>query len=560
MIRKIAEFMLLVANCKQKGFIDCVKENVKMKEQCENRNMGNCKEGNSNNSDDTKGVLKENVKWQNKSNTNSSTKCDLHDSVYLFCLDCRNIVCGQCENIHSSHTMVKVSDASRATKLKLKAEIPALKNLIRFANLVIKDLNSYLEKLEALLAEIISDIIARSANLPEGGDILTTTLISDIQEVHNGETNRIKNKISEFDQFVSSAKTAVINCDNLANAIDDSYVIVKGNAELANASHIKGSLPMCLLERSIYILTPVPEPKGGETLPPEQMLGEFTVANVPWRIEVKRIASLRPEAVASSRFVTTMCSAGDEHAWVCWQWGPKVHMVDKEGNVKQTIDAGCKVDDICTNNGSLVLTSHEAKCIKIYETTSFELIKTIEIEKVPRGTYFASDNELVVCCVQNLHHRNGDVSAVAKVNTQTSEAKELPCGEHLIQPWRVAVNVNGDICVSDRNKGCVLILDSEGKVKTSYSGPETTTRHPFAPHAVCCDKFGQIFVVDYTNHTVHVLDPLGRFRGFLIMDTELEKRAIFMGTSSPFSITMDTAGDVWVGNKFGYLTILKYLI
>jgi len=532
-----------------------------MKEQSDMRIVG-CGEGKGNSStmDVPKGVLKENLKWQNKSNSNSSVKCELHDNVLLYCTNCRAIVCGQCENMHTSHTLVKLSEASKSNKLKLKAEIPTLKSFIKYANLVIKDLNTYLDKLEALLAEITSDIITRSATLPEGSDLLTSTMMSDILEEHNKETNRIKNKISEFDLFVSSAKSCVINSDNLGNAVDDSYVIIKGNAELVNIAHVKSSLPLCLLERCIYILTPVPESKGDQPLSPEQMLGDFTVARVPWRIEVKRTASIRPEAVASSRFVTTMCPAGDEHVWACWQWGPKVHMVDKDGNVKKTVDAGCKVDDICTNNGSLVVTSHEARCVKIFETNNFELVKTIDIEKVPRGTYFSSDKELVVCCVTNLHHRNGDVSNVLKVNTQTSESKELPCSEHLIQPWRVAVNVNGDICVSDRNKGCILVLDNEGIVKATYSGPDTDTRHPFAPHAVCCDRFGQIFVVDYTNHTVHVLDPLGRFRGFLIMDTELEKRAIFMGTSSPFSITMDSVGDVWVGNKFGYLTILKYLM
>lgn len=496
--------------------------------------------------------------WRNKTNSNTLTKCELHNNTLLYCTDCRDIVCGQCEQIHVSHTMMKLNEASKINRTKLNSELTNTKNLIRYANIVLKDLHTYLEKLAVLLAEITAEILKRAESLPEGTDVLPETLLNDVQAEHDSESNRIRDKIVEFENFIASAKTIAINCENLCSAVDDKYILIKGNAELISASDLQKSLPLCPKEKCIYVLSPIPVTSESQKLSPEEMLGDFTRVSVPWRIEVKRIGSLRPEAVASSRFVTTMCPESDDQVWVCWQWGPKIHLVNKEGHVDKTIDVGCKVDDICRGNGNLVVSSHEAKCIKIFDS-NYELVKTINTEKVPRGVYVKSDSELILCCVQNLHHRNGDQSSLMRVDTSESTITDLGCTEHLIQPWRVAVNINGDICVSDRNKGTVMIFDNDGNLKATYSGPDSSTRHAFAPHAICCDKFGQIFTVDYTNHTVHVLDPLGRFRGFLIMDTELEKRAIFMGTSSPFSITIDRSGDVWVGNKFGYLTILKYL-
>lgn len=531
-----------------------------MKEQSENRTDNSVNGINEENT--SRSVLKERQNVQNQLNSSAHTKCGLHiNNVLFFCSDCNDVVCEQCENVHSSHATKKLSEASKLTKTSLNSELSKVKGFIRYAQLVIKDLNSYIEKLAVHLAEVTAEILERAEKLPEGSNLLTETLISDIQSEHDSETNRIRDKIGEFDDFVASAKTVAVNCENLCSAADDTYVVTKGKSEIANISGLLKSLPVCPPEKCIYILSPVPASKEGETLSPEVLLGEFSKVMVPWRIEVKRIASIRPEAVASSRFVTTMCpDSHGENVWVSWQWGPLVHLVDKEGNVLKTVDAGCKVDDICTNNGNLVISSHEAKCIK-FLNSNFEVVKTIETEKVPRGVYFTSDTELVVCCVKNLHHRNGDISSIVKLRADTGDLKDMDCSEYLVQPWRVAVNhINGDICVSDRNKGAILIFDNEGVLKATYSGPDTSTRHPLAPHAVCCDRFGQIFAVDYTNHTVHVLDPLGRFRGFLIMDTELEKRAIFMGTSSPFSLTIDSVGDVWVGNKFGYLTILKYLI
>lgn len=499
----------------------------------------------------------ESENWQSKSNSNSSTKCELHDNVLLYCTNCCDVICGHCEIIHLSHTMMKLNEASKINRTKLTSAVSKVKSLIRYASHVLKDFHSYLEKLAVHFAEITAEILERAGNLPEGTELLTETLLNEIQTEHDSESNRIRDKIAEFDNFIASAKTLAVNCENLYSAADDKYIIIKGNAELLNADNLIATLPVCPLERCIYVVSPVPE-KEDEALTPEEILGDFTKVLVPWRIEVKRIGSLRPEAVASSRFVTTMCPESDDKVWVSWQWGPKIHLVDKEGKVEKTLDVGCKVDDICRNNGNLVVSSHEKKCIKIFDS-NHELLKTFEMEKVPRGVFFSSQNELVLCCVENLHHRNGDKSSLLKVGIDNSEMKDLDCSEHLIQPWRICVNINGDICVSDRNKGAVMIFDNDGNLKATYSGPDSSTRHPFAPHAICCDQFGQIFTVDYTNHTVHVLDPLGRFRGFLIMDTELEKRAIFMGTSSPFSITIDRSGDVWVGNKFGYLTILKYL-
>ncbi|XP_045174721.2 uncharacterized protein LOC123536016 [Mercenaria mercenaria] len=505
-----------------------------------------------------KGVENGSEIWRNNTNSNTLTKCELHNNTLLYCSECCDIVCGQCEQVHSSHTMIKLNEASKQSKTKLGTELTNVKNLIRYANHVLKDLHLYLEKLAVLLAEITTEILKRAESLPEGTELLTETILTDVQNEHDLQSNRIRDKIVEFENFIASAKTIAVNCENLCSAADDKYILIKGNTELLSASDLINSLPMCPKEKCIYVLSPVAPVKDDQKLTPEETLGDFTKVSVPWRIEVKRIGSLRPEAVASSRFVTTMCPESDDQVWVCWQWGPKIHLVNKEGNVEKTIDVGCKVDDMCRSNGNLVVSSHEKKCIKIFDS-NHEVVKTINTEKVPRGVYLKSNNELVLCCVQNLHHRNGDQSSLLKLGVEDGSITDFGCTEHLIQPWRVAVNINGDMCVSDRNKGAVIVFDKEGNLKATYSGPDNTTRHPFAPHAICCDQFGQIFVVDYTNHTVHVLDPLGRFRGFLIMDTELEKRAIFMGTSSPFSITIDRSGDVWVGNKFGYLTILKYL-
>lgn len=513
----------------------------------------------SNQQNNKLGVLKDSTSNVNRIKSFRNLTCEQHEGSEMFCADCHEFACGQCNNSHNTHQVMKLTEASAYFRKQLTAGSLRVRTLIRYANIVVNDLNSNIEKLSANLSEIVTDINQRAEALPPGGEVALEALLADVAQEQTTETERLCAKIAEFEEFITKAKRVAATLDSLTNASDD-QILSKIDLVLSSFTNIENALPASPVERALHILTVPQEPTEGHTLSPEEILGEFCKANVPWRIEVKRTGSFRPEAVGSTRFVTTMCAAQDEMVWVVWQWGPQVHLVDKEGNVKQTFNAGVKVDDICTDrDGNLVVSCHEAKCIKVLDSNHQEK-KTIQMDKVPRGIFTNAKNETIACCVQNLHHRNGDISNVVKIKPDYETKKELSFGDRLIQPWRVAINMNGDICVSDRNKGCVEIFDSDGNFKASYSGPDMSTRHAFAPHGISCDKYGQIFVVDYTNHTVHVLDPLGRFRGFLIMDTELEKRAIFMGTSSPFSIAIDTAGDVWVGNKFGYLTVLKYFV
>ena len=460
--------------------------------------------------------------------------------------------CTNCGNKGSE--CLQQTGMDRRKKLKLQVKIT--RDYIRYMHHIHRDISSYLNKMASNLAEITAEILEKMKYLPKGIEVIAEAMINDIQNEHESESNRLKNKLQEFESCIKSAKSVVLAAEDLVLA-DDAEFDKKSDCLRTCLKDVENNLPVCPNERFIYFLS---EPKQIETASVEERLGFFEKTGIPWRIEVKRIGSFRPDAVASSRFITSMCSAGHDEAWVVWQWGPNIYRISKGGCVTKTVNAGCKVDDICIDwDGNLVISSHDARCIKILDT-DFHVKHTISLDKVPRGVEFLSKDEMVVCLVQNMHYKNGDKSSVMRLRPDINSQTQVCNSDHLIQPWRIAVNINGDICVSDRNKGSVMIFDSEGNLKCSYTGPDMSLRHAFSPHGICCDEYGQIFAVDYSNHTVHVLDPLGRFRGFLIMDQELEKLAIFMGTSSPFSIAIDQGGDVWVGNKFGFVTVLKYNI
>ncbi|KAL3873039.1 hypothetical protein ACJMK2_036201 [Sinanodonta woodiana] len=430
-------------------------------------------------------------------------------------------------------------------KQDLQSEIEVAKRYVQYLNYIHRDLTSYLDKTEINIAQIKQEIESQA-------ELLDSTE-RDIDEERKRETNRINERILAVENALKKINDEVDIVTNTLESLNSTTVIDEAPALLKKLRNIVNLLPLLPSDRYIYTLLPTWRSAAEN----ERI---FDSVHVPWRVEVKRIASFKPKECASDRFVTSLCPVSESEAWVVWHWGPQIHLVNKDGELKKTVDTGCKVDDISVDfDGNLVLSCFETKCLKRLDE-NYEVKQVIQLELVPRGFRFTSLDEIVVCCVQNIHHRNGDTCSLLKINAENDNVvSEIGDPTQFIQPWRIAININGDICVSDRNKGTVSIFDPRGKLKTTYCGPKDGTRHAFAPHALCCDSFGQIFVVDYSNHTVHVLDPLGRFRGFMIMDTELEKRAIFMGTSSPFSIGIDKMGHLWVGNKYGYITILKYV-
>ncbi|KAK3591310.1 hypothetical protein CHS0354_004363 [Potamilus streckersoni] len=439
------------------------------------------------------------------------------------------------------------SDEVVAEKYKqdLQSEIEVTKCYVQYLNYIHRDLTSYLDQTEINILQLKHEI--------ESQTVLRDTIERDIEEERTRETDRVNERILAVDNALKKVNDEVDLVVNTLASLNSTNVIEEAPALFKKLRDIVYLLPLIPTDRYIYKLSPTPKsPTDDER--------SFDKIHVPSRVKVKRIASFKPKECASARFVTSLCPVSESEAWVVWQCGPQIHMVDKDGQLKKTVDTGCKVDDISVDfDGNLVLSCYETKYLKRLNE-NYEVKQIIQLEFIPRGFRFTSWDEIVVCCVQNIHHQNGDICRLVKINVENDRVvSEFGDPTHFIQPWRIAVNINGDICVSDRNKGTVSIFDPRGKLKATYCGPADNTRHAFAPHALCCDSFGQIFIVDYSNHTVHVLDPLGRFRGFMIMDTELEKRAIFMGTSSPFSIGIDKMGDLWVGNKYGYITVLRYV-
>ena len=139
------------------------------------------------------------------------------------------------------------------------------------------------------------------------------------------------------------------------------------------------------------------------------------------------------------------------------------------------------------------------------------------------------------------------VSSVEKSNDQTNLFG---------YPFRIAVNINGDICVSDYGEGTrgVTIIQKDGNVKCWYKGPPTAKPkdQPFLPHGIVCDEKGYVLVSDWNNDCVHVLDQDGNFVLNLVTSKD--------GLEGPNALGLDKRGYLWVGDSHGVVRIFKYTI
>ncbi|XP_062582636.1 uncharacterized protein LOC134244371 [Saccostrea cucullata] len=100
-------------------------------------------------------------------------------------------------------------------------------------------------------------------------------------------------------------------------------------------------------------------------------------------------------------------------------------------------------------------------------------------------------------------------------------------------------NRNGDVIVSDIGRYAVVVTNSRGRHRFSYTG------HPSGsgldPHEICTDALSHILVCDYFTNMIHILDSDGR----LLSQIKREQH----GINRPLGLSYDNRTHcVWMGS------------
>jgi sugar lactone lactonase YvrE len=224
------------------------------------------------------------------------------------------------------------------------------------------------------------------------------------------------------------------------------------------------------------------------------------------------------------------------------------------------------VNDACTfhdgKDDSVLVSSFREKSIKRLNTDSLRTSDFAYISLFPGGLAADRRSGLYVCFRDSYQRQAifGSRRMVAKLSKHGEIVATMEKNEEQTNlfgyPFRIAVNTNGDICVSDYGDGTrgVTILTKDGRVKCWYRGPPTgiASDQPFLPHGIVCDEDGHILVSDWNNDCIHVLDKDGNFLLNLISKKD--------GLEGPNALGLDKRGYLWVGDSHGVVRIFKYSV
>ncbi|XP_078312218.1 uncharacterized protein LOC144618950 [Crassostrea virginica] len=124
-------------------------------------------------------------------------------------------------------------------------------------------------------------------------------------------------------------------------------------------------------------------------------------------------------------------------------------------------------------------------------------------------------------------------------------------------PYYITENNNGDVLVSDSDRG-VVVTSGEGVHRFSYTGPPSGSRlfyTPLRPLGICTDVMSHILVSDEYTHTVQMLDRDGQFLSYLLTR---QSPGIHV---RPLGLSYDVTNHVlWVGSEdYNTLSVYRYI-
>ena len=225
--------------------------------------------------------------------------------------------------------------------------------------------------------------------------------------------------------------------------------------------------------------------------------------------------------------VNSICPVDGTKAWVAYQ--NCIQLTFKDGDKGEKIQVNEDIQDLAKDEtGNLIIACQSS--VKSMDEDG-ELKTLFKCPSVPHGIGCRPDGLLVLSLDEGRHIRL--CSKKGQVISELNDGNK----SDLKMPYKIAINVNGDICVSDYQSsyGDVVVFDSAGlpKARLRTDG--------MAPRGLACNEQGHIFVGDFRSDRVNVYSIHGHFIQSAVEADEF-------GLSGPLSIAVDPTGDLWVGD------------
>ncbi|XP_062576785.1 uncharacterized protein LOC134238685, partial [Saccostrea cucullata] len=231
-----------------------------------------------------------------------------------------------------------------------------------------------------------------------------------------------------------------------------------------------------------------------------------------------------------------------DRVWIC----------DRKGNLILTNTTGDILDQVTdlykygggvhtvTQNGDVIYIDSHGNIIK----RSKDQVKTTLIPNTaplePQCVYSSPSTGHLLVGIRNDETATGQVNRYTDIGEHIQTIQHDNKGRGLYRiPMYITENRNGDVIVSDYNRDAVVVTDSRGRHRFSYTGP--TSGSGLGPRGICTDALSHILLCDWNTRTIHIIDRDGNYLTHI--DTEQHLRDLPYGLSYD-----DITRSVWVGS------------
>ena len=225
-----------------------------------------------------------------------------------------------------------------------------------------------------------------------------------------------------------------------------------------------------------------------------------------------------------------------------------VKRIDMQGVVMETHTTGsihAPFDIAINKTNELLFTVMAAKTLNVVRNQTVVQLVRFSEGWTPRGVCSTARNEILVAMF-----KTGASDKVVRYSgvTATQEISHDSSGRFLFQDASfVCENGNEDVCVSDMDARCVVVVQSTGIPRYKYSG---RSQSRFEPGSLACNRQRHILISDKCQNCVHIIDEDGSF--LLLVGKSLIRR--------PVGVCVDEEDTLYVTERVsGEIKAVKYL-
>ncbi|KAK3106189.1 hypothetical protein FSP39_014598 [Pinctada imbricata] len=477
----------------------------------------------------------------------STHECKEHpgSKLVVWCDTCNMAVCTDCvtsEN-HKKHEFKSFQDKAEFQRKSLRREYESTKHKGSMWQECLSTMKTEKEATENKFNDLEYEVKEQ-----------TKAICNQVHHYEMSLLNKLEFHKKTFGQFLSTKMDTIVNGIHEFQQEENKYETILRSKDAVALLEFKSACGQNDKPLPKYIReVPIPIFKKGSMFDKFRILEEIFGQIVLPNDESKQASEMLDKTFATDMHIihtgrnnaSPIVCNGDDQTWVVTEQ-MKIQLIDKSNNISKQI---CFAETCCdvgvTSDGDILFIFDGEKSVWRYSRDE-TLTKTFSLHLKPHGICALNDGNILIIFKDDkkviMYSRVGMIlMALDSVN--------------LSHPLYATQNMkNNHIYVTDKtddghysSPGRVFAIQENGDLLYEYTGQDDVA---FTPVDVCSDSFGQVFVTDYLQGSVHILNEDGVFLRFLhLHGSQLE---------NPCRIDINDNEYVWISeNSTGKLKVVR---